>query len=938
MPLPVFVHGSLMMSLSIISQPSRPDRKVWFRRLTTGLALAFLALCGLVALLVPPAGARPVNAPAYALGTNIVISEFRTRGPGGGNDEFVEIFNPTQNPINISGWYIRRSNNAGVANNTFQFPLGTILQPGQYFLVAHTGYVGSVAPDGTYGTGIADDGGIAITLSDTTTIIDQVGMSAGSFYSEGVILSPFTTNTNRSYERNPSGTEGVCHDNNNNANDFFVLNPSNPQNSSSPFTPCPAPTETPTITATGTSTLTPTITETPTTTLTPTITATPTVTATVTQTGTPTNTVTATGTATVTLTRTASPTPTSTGTTTPTRTPTLSRTPTRTPTQTPTPTLTPIGFMRVIINEIAWGGTQADDTLAQWIELYNPGSTVNLSGWYLRIPGKPDIPLSGSIAAGSYYLIERNQADTSAPANLVIAFPFLDAAGDRIFLYDGSASLVDSANADGGPWPAGSRFFDYRSMERASPYSADSDLAWVNFAGTVTATDRLLNPINGSPGGSNSPGATSTPTWTPTLTSTPTVTPSRTITPTPGVSMAIVINEVAWGGTAANSNHEWIELYNPGTTAVSITNWRLAATDNSISITLNGTISAGGYFLLERSTDSTVSDITADQIYSGALSNEGRVLQLLSPSGQVIDTANGNGGVWPAGSGSPSYCSMERRAVGGAPMQDSDVSWITNTGVLKNGKDANGNDICGTPKNINWAFYVTPTPTPQRTATSARAPTRTRTPLPNFAMPESVVINEFLPHARNDYNGDGVIDSGDQFIELINLGSVAVTLNNYRLDDQQGDSNPYTITGVTLQPGTRVAFFASQTGILLSNGGDSVRLFKPNGQIADAFTYGVLKELDRSWCRYPDGKFIAAGQSNWTFGCLPSPGKPNERASTERIGMEELPLICRSSRLPFGIYLPECDRLGLWNWNTADSPLPLLPPWLEAGGMLFIFE
>lgn len=230
---------------------------------------------------------------------------------------------------------------------------------------------------------------------------------------------------------------------------------------------------------------------------------------------------------------------------------------------------------------------------------------------------------------------------------------------------------------------------------------------------------------------------------------------------------------------------------------------------------------------------------------------------------------------------------------------------------------------------------VTVTPT---SALPSRTPTRTRTPTPNRATPEPVVINEFLPHARNDYNGDGVIDSGDQFIELINLGSAAVTLNNYRLDDQQGDSTPFTITGVTLQPGTRMAFFSSETGILLSNGGDSVRLFKPNGQIADAFTYGVLKELDRSWCRYPDGRFTVAGQSNWTFGCLPSPGNPNELATTERIGMEELPLICRSPRLPFGIYLSECDRLGLWNWNSADPPPLLLLPWLEADGMLFIFE
>jgi len=37
---------------------------------------------------------------------NIVISEFRTRGPNGGYDEFIEIFNPTNSQINIGNWEI----------------------------------------------------------------------------------------------------------------------------------------------------------------------------------------------------------------------------------------------------------------------------------------------------------------------------------------------------------------------------------------------------------------------------------------------------------------------------------------------------------------------------------------------------------------------------------------------------------------------------------------------------------------------------------------------------------------------------------------------------------------------------------------------------------------------------------------------------------------
>ncbi len=622
---------------------------------------------------------------------------------------------------------------------------------------------------------------------------------------------------------------------------------------------------------------------------------------------------------------------------------------TPTPTQTATPTATQQWLRRVLINEVAWGGTQADPA-GQWVELYGPPGE-DLTGWRLvAADGSPTITLTGVIPASGYFLLAR-RADVfqgSTPSiQQVFTAPF-DISGETLRLESPFGDLVDTANGNGGPWPSGGGFLPYASMERTGSLP-ETDQTWVTFAGTPTVRDSSgIYFVYGTPGEQNwgaglvpTPSPTATATATPTITVTATVTTTRTITPTPGTSMAIVINEVAWAGTMANSNHEWIELYNPGTLDINITGWRLATTDNSLSFTLNGTVPAGGYFLLERSTDSVVADIVADQIYTGSqitLSNDGRVLRLYSPSNQIVDVANANGGVWPAGVASPSYCSMERRAVGGLPVQDSDSAWITNGGVLKNGKDANGNDICGTPKNINWAFYVTPTPTPARTATPVRTATRTRTPASNRATPEPVVINEVLPHASFDWNGDGEINNRDEFIEIINLGSVAVTLNNYSLDDQQGDSSPYTISGITLQPGTRIAFFSSQTGILLSNGGDSVRLFKSNGQIADAFTYGVLKELNRSWCRYPDGKFIAAGQSNWTFGCQPSPSLPNQLASTGLLGQEELPLICRSSKLPFGIYLSECDRLGLWNWNNVESPRLFVPPWLEASGVLFIFE
>ena len=178
--------------------------------------------------------------------------------------------------------------------------------------------------------------------------------------------------------------------------------------------------------------------------------------------------------------------------------------------------------------------------------------------------------------------------------------------------------------------------------------------------------------------------------------------------------LSIVINEIAWAGTGASTSDEWIELYNPGSTCINLINWSLRADDDTPEIDLTGIILPGGYYLLERTDDTTVSDIIADQIFSGDIANDSETLRLYNPDGGLVDTANSDGGTWPAGS-TTSFRSMERRSPIGL---DSFTAWVTNTGVLRNGKDANGNPINGTPKAKNWAAVVTITPSP-------RPPTRT---------------------------------------------------------------------------------------------------------------------------------------------------------------------------------------------------------------------
>ena len=99
----------------------------------------------------------------------------------------------------------------------------------------------------------------------------------------------------------------------------------------------------------------------------------------------------------------------------------------------------------------------------------------------------------------------------------------------------------------------------------------------------------------------------------------------------------VVINEIAWMGTTSDYNDEWIELYNNTSTTQSLSGWTLTSTDGSPSISLSGTIPANGYFMLERTNDATVSEVSANQIYSGAMGNTGEIFELKDASGVVID-------------------------------------------------------------------------------------------------------------------------------------------------------------------------------------------------------------------------------------------------------------------------------------------------------------
>jgi hypothetical protein len=207
----------------------------------------------------------------------------------------------------------------------------------------------------------------------------------------------------------------------------------------------------------------------------------------------------------------------------------------------------------------------------------------------------------------------------------------------------------------------------------------------------------------------------------------------------------VVISEVAWSGTDASPDHEWIELRNLEDEPVDLEGWtlrwrrKLPETDEERlwkAIALTGEIDphapdAGlefrpdedrpgtwwifwqpawrdDFVLLERETDDAVLNVDADLIYDeqlpldrvADLDDRGDVIELVDPTGCVVDTANADHPErdgWIAGTLSPA-ATMERTD----PLEvDVDENWHTNLGLVRTEMDTWGQLIHGTPKHEN---------------------------------------------------------------------------------------------------------------------------------------------------------------------------------------------------------------------------------------------
>jgi hypothetical protein len=185
---------------------------------------------------------------AQATAGQLLISEFRLRGPSGANDEFIEIYNNSGADHTVvaasgGGYGVAASD----GTTRCAIPNGTVIpNRGHYLCTNSVAYSlsGNATGDATYTIDIPDNAGIALFNNDTgggsyilANRIDAVGSTseANTLYKEGTgysALTPFSIDY--SFLRDECGKGGAVNllgpctittpkDTNNNAVDFYFV-------------------------------------------------------------------------------------------------------------------------------------------------------------------------------------------------------------------------------------------------------------------------------------------------------------------------------------------------------------------------------------------------------------------------------------------------------------------------------------------------------------------------------------------------------------------------------------------------------------------------------------------------------------------------------------------------------------------------------------------
>ncbi len=371
-----------------------------------------------------------------------------------------------------------------------------------------------------------------------------------------------------------------------------------------------------------------------------------------------------------------------------------------------------------------------------------------------------------------------------------------------------------------------------------------------------------------------------------TLLGAPAVVPKLRVSAETANAPSLVISQLK----ISSSNGQFVTLYNPGSASLDMSkyqleyfnNYDLSKATSSRLIALSGMVPPHGYFMVNDSALLLCYQLTVDSVSLGFSSTAGMVEVLAfnqsSPGSSVTPVLQ-------------DYVGWSKTAATGAQT----LPVNTNAFLLRQPFDSKNNPAVGTPGSGSWQTVqpdsnnacnlvtAAGTPIPVSTGLSqlllASEPpatiislsgevTPTPASTPAAGLPAADIgliapkITELLPNP----NGTGN-DSSEEFIELYNSNVTSFDLTGFAL--QVGTTSLHNFVfpvGSSLPPQSFKAFYASDTGLSLSNIRSQAKLLDPPGNVID---------ITEVYASAKDGQAWALANGKWYWTLKLTPGEAN---------------------------------------------------------------
>lgn len=499
----------------------------------------------------------------------------------------------------------------------------------------------------------------------------------------------------------------------------------------------------------------------------------------------------------------------------------------------------------IVISEI--GAYETSDY--EWIEIYNKGAeTVNLTGWKFfenntnhgLTSYQGDIiidPNEYAVIANVAAKFKEKYPDFGGTI-LDSSWSSLDESGEPIALKNKSLSIIESFTYLPCPDTSLQRIDENLNDYTSANWQVHATSNSAGRANEFPTPPPADNPPADNPPADNPPAdnppADNPPADNPPADNPPADNPPENI----AEAKSILINEFV--SDPADTDTEWIELYNKNDFAVDLTGWQVLDGSGKATV-LGGQIDATSgnpFFVVENP--------------KGKLNNGGDAIILENDQAEIIDAVYyGN---WQA-----------PEDVNKAPVANDPDSVARRTDGLDTGDASSDFVITQTPtKNGPNQIDLLPSEGPAPVYNTYYVNQESTSPAPAIDY-SKIIINELLPNPIGS-------NLTDEFIELKNIGSDAIDLNGCQLQDNS--KKVYEISNkdlgsTTILPGNYLTLKRSITGLALNNDSDFVKFMDPSAKIIQTVKYsGELTVPENvSYARTDEG--------NWVWSTTPTDNATN---------------------------------------------------------------